>query len=280
MPRESVNSYASIDDLKAFNQDTTTSRDSDYLDALVGSSRVVDAFCGRHFYAIDETRYIGTQSDSEIVALKNDLLSASTVTADSELDWTFDGETWVEGTDFIFWPTDTVPKTRIIVHPEGNYSIARNHRRYFKIVGMWGFGDGQNVSPLESISPTITTGSSTTTTATASAAGVQVGWTLLVGTEQMFVESVSSDTNLTVVRAVNGTTGETHTGAGAQRYVYPEPIKKATINVAFEALNVTKLQGFRTQLASSYQFVRENASDSEAKLIQMIGRYRAPWNMA
>ena len=59
--------------------------------------------------------------------------------------------------------------------------------------------------------------------------GVEAGHTLLVGSEQMFVEGCSGDT-LAVARAVNGTTGEPHgPGAAVDLFLYPGPVVEAAI---------------------------------------------------
>ena len=65
-----------------------------------------------------------------------------------------------------------------------------------------------------------------------SGATTYAGHTILVDTEQMYVESVSSNT-LTVVRGVNGTTAATHSGGAAYyKYIYPSDVVDATLAIA------------------------------------------------
>ena len=58
---------------------------------------------------------------------------------------------------------------------------------------------------------------------------LQVGHTVLMGTEQMFVSSASG-TRFTVIRAVNGSTGASHgSGDTIEVYEYPAPIREAAL---------------------------------------------------
>ena len=58
---------------------------------------------------------------------------------------------------------------------------------------------------------------------------VEAGHTILIGAEQMYVQSYSTNT-LTVVRGVNGTTAATHsTAAAISVYQYPSPVGEATL---------------------------------------------------
>jgi hypothetical protein len=69
----------------------------------------------------------------------------------------------------------------------------------------------------------------TTSVAVSSRASVEAGHALLIDTEQMYVQSYSSNT-LTVVRGVNGTTAASHAGSTAiDIYQYPGAIAEATI---------------------------------------------------
>ena len=76
-------------------------------------------------------------------------------------------------------------------------------------------------------------GSTTTTSlSVSSGASTYAGYTILVDTEQMYVESVSSNT-LTVVRGVNGTTAATHSGGATYyRYKYPADVVQAGLDIA------------------------------------------------
>jgi len=129
--------YASLVDLKTQLQITAATWDTLLTSFLTTASRGVDDFTGRHFDVKSETRYYSSYGGS-ILRLPDDLLTVTTLTTDSENDGTFDGETWVEDTDFILRPDNSNPKWEIRVHPTGNYSFGVGHP-YVKIVGTFGF---------------------------------------------------------------------------------------------------------------------------------------------
>jgi hypothetical protein len=87
-----------------------------------------------------------------------------------------------------------------------------------EIAGSWGFY--QYPSALDTLSVAITSASATTLTATNGALW-SPGMTVLIGSEQMHVQSVSGNT-ITVTRGVNGTTAATALiSAAVQAYTYP-----------------------------------------------------------
>lgn len=275
-----MNTYATINDVKALVNDTSTTFDSLLIDILEGVSRAIDDHAGRHFYVMEETRFYGTKAKIRdgYVRLEDDVLVVTTLTADSEGDWTFDGESWTEAIDFVLAPDNKFPKWGFWVHPSGSFSAAKGQRRYFKIVGDFGFGNGLKATPTESITPTITASNGTTTALTSSAAGVKAGDTLKVADEQIFVSAVASDnTSLTCTRGVNGTTGATHSAVSATKYLYPKRISQAASALAWQYWNTAPKMGVRNELFGAHQYVLSSQQEAKDALSRLVGPYVAPW---
>lgn len=195
---------------------------------MEAASRIIDRRMGRHFYTVSKTRYYdGARSGFLLVP---DLLSVSSFTADTDEDGVYDDETWVDGTDYFLenakqWD-DRYPKNVIRESGRGSYSFGVSPKRY-KIIGIWGYGDGTRAAPWDLLVPTATvaTTSGTTLTLSAGTTALFTGNTILVGTEQMFISSYAgTGTSVTVERGVNGTTAATHSSAVMYKAAYPREI--------------------------------------------------------
>ena len=223
-----MNHYVALEDLKERIDVTGTSDDATLFDYIEAASREIDAHTQRHFYVTSATKYL-TPDGAGHVLFDDDCLSISALTTDSELDGTYDGETWTEDTDFWLVPYNSFPKHRAELTHEGAYSFA-NSRRYVKIVGQWGYGDGLSATPYTTSAETTTgTHNATVTTLNVTTGGIlKAGQTLRIGSEQLFVSAVNGTAN-TVRRAVNGTTAAVSitTGAAIAVYEYPRVISRA-----------------------------------------------------
>jgi len=219
-----MNCYATLTDVKANLDESTTDYDALLLRLLKSVSRQIDnATGGRHFYVWSGAKKFDTQYGSHLFI--PDLLSASAVATDTDQDGAFDDETWVEGTDYNFFPYNSFPKQEIKLTSYGNYGFASLNRA-IQITGMWGYGDGIRATPYDTITPTITVVGATTTLGTVTATtDLVVGQTLLLSTEQVFVSAIPTSTTLTITRGVNGTTAADHPALTAINiYRYPEDI--------------------------------------------------------
>lgn len=229
------------------------------LSMTVSVSRQVERkFAHRHFWTVREVRYFSTGPDPERLKLTDsDLLSVVSLTTDSEVDGTWDGETWVEDTDYWLWPYGEKkwPKTEIrpLSTRGGNFTLPKSRDRYVQIDGVFGYGDGLSSDPwLPVLSDTgaaitVTFSNPTTKTATVSAADhVRAGHTLLVDDEQVFVES-DSDTTLICRRAVNSTTGAAHSTVSFKLAQYPEELSLLVQQLAVGAWNRRAMMGFDTE---------------------------------
>ena len=139
----------------------------------------------------------------------------------------------VQGTDYLLTPyispTFRRPYTGMKWKDSGDTDPwGETGQKVLAIAGEWGWYD-------DTFSTTTLDGAITDAAATsfdvASAALISAGHTLLVGTERIYVESVSSNT-LTVERGVAGSTAATHlTGATVSRYSYPAAVKQACLDL-------------------------------------------------
>lgn len=261
-----MNWYTSLDDVKTRLGITATTDDALLGMLIEQASRDVDEYCGRHFYVETATRYFDTGKWWDRF-YTDDLLSVSSFTVDAELDDTWTGETWT-ASDYYLMPDNSWPKTIVMIAREGDYWLPRNVAKYVKITGSFGYGDGLRQSPVDSITQTITVGSTTATTVTASASGVKAGWTLLVGSEQMFVSSVSG-TTLTCKRGVNGTTAATHSTAAASVYCYPTSVKRYVEIMASQEYGDRFRHGLIQERIGNYSYQR-TTPDSEWKTAQRV----------
>jgi len=254
------------------------------------SRQIETKFIHRRFWTARETRYFSTGADTSRLPLHDaDILAVHAMTTDSEGDWTWDGETWVDGDDFWLWPYDSnrYPKTEVRPLPNatGNYTLPRSRERYVKIDGTFGYGDGASASPWRALAAddgtalTVTFANAATKTGTVSASSMaRAGHTLLVEGEQLFVEwpvSPRTTTGLICRRGVNGTTAAAHTSKALAIATYPEELSLLTQVLAvgswnrrdrtgFQSLDV---EGFRTEFLTSERLVMKRLCEHLVKKI-------------
>ena len=157
------------------------------------------------------------------------LISATTVTAYDDTARS-GSNVLTEGTsnDYLLEPYNRSPKNLLKLSEETTKSF-HGGQQTLTILGSWGWEDRKSsaLSTFDAIGSTTTTSLSVS-----SGASTYAGYTILVDTEQMYVESVSSNT-LTVVRGVNGTTSATHSGgASFYRYLYVSDVVEVTLEMA------------------------------------------------
>ena len=207
--------------LKSGTADTYTAADEALMDAaLESASRQIDQYCGQWFYPWTQTR-IETAHRSGCLLLEQGLLSLTSLSTDTALDGTF-ATVWA-ATDYQLGPPNAPlqnpprPYWRIERRPLGVYGFPC-YQSGVQIAGIWGTYD---------VHATAT--SQLAEALDASEVGVdvddgeefEVGQTILVDSEQMFVRAIATDT-LTVTRAVNGTTAATHAdNSPIEVYSYP-----------------------------------------------------------
>jgi hypothetical protein len=197
---------------------------------MEASSRAVDKYCHRWFYVLSATRYYAGAART-LFFQEDDILSITTLKTDEDGDGTFEN-TLTENTDFFLYPLNGFPKFRIEINPDGNYGgFGAGIKRGIEIVGLFGYGDGKSATPYADIDPKLYTPvNATETELEFVGATLEVGWTIILDSEQMYVTAGPSENIYTVKRAVNGTTGASH-AAGVEAYVYdyPDEVREAVI---------------------------------------------------
>ena len=231
------NAYVSLDTLKGSGVlDITGTGEDTRLRLLVEAmSRSIDRYCGRHFYALSATRTFN--GDGGLYLLIPDLIAIDTsgLKTDDNKDRTFE-TTWAT-TDYMLLPNNADPTTRenaesrpymkIWVDVDaGTEDVWTQGRQTVQIAGQWGFW-----RHLKRATETANAIADATTTSVVVSARthVETGHTILIDSEQIYVESYSSNT-LTVRRGVNGTTAAAHSASAViDIYEYPPAVREAVI---------------------------------------------------
>lgn len=249
-----MNCYAWLDDVKGRLGISGSSDDSDLLSVLHQASRDVDHWCYRHFYIMEgQTRFFDGNGNGVQLCL-DDFLSISAFTADSEKDGTYDGETWVENTDFYVFPAQGFPKIGVEKTGFGNFSFNLSARRFYKVTGNFGYGDGVSATPYKDSGTTLNgaINASVTTVTVNDGTKFQVGQTLRINSEQMFVEAISTN-DLTVVRGVNNSTAASHSDSDAVSiYQYPEHVVSAVWDLVERQWSARGRIGIKSYKAGDY----------------------------
>ena len=204
----------------------------DQLEILLAAvSREMDNQLGRHFYTKTETRYFMGQgsfldpSDSRVLWLGDDIVSASSVKVDTDDDGTY--ELTLTASDYRLGPDNGAYKCQLVLDRNSeNLSYWVNRSRYLEVVGIWGYS--QEAESVTTLGAAVSTTTETTFTLSDSST-IDRGDTLLVGSEQVYVSAKSGD-DVTVTRGLNGTTAATHdSGDAVSRRLFPRDLRLAVI---------------------------------------------------
>jgi len=251
-------SYATIDELRDYLAGTGYSSgwtsDTDIIRRIVESaSRRIDNYVGmQSFGPRTETHYFdigsGTLRDTPqvltpskntvnigvsdfylaAIPLDSWLVSVTSVTSYKQTDRSA-SETLTEGYNNDYWlePYNTTPKTRLKLNEDSDKSFHAGQQT-LAVAATWGYAN--DTTPEKT-----TTGTIATTTETAfgvnDASDLSVAHTILVGSEQMYITGISSNT-LTVERGVNGTTATTHSAAtSVYTYEYNPIVVQAALDL-------------------------------------------------
>jgi len=136
--------YIVLADYKVNHGIPDTSEDVTLTRLITRASRAVDRFCFREpggFAGQSLTKYLDvapTPNGRTRISLEvQPLLSVTTFKTDDAGDGVFE-VTWTEGTDFLLYPLNDLPKREIQVNLRtGRYSLPIGQRRV-QIVGAWG----------------------------------------------------------------------------------------------------------------------------------------------
>ena len=276
----SVNSYATLSELKAVLGISSTTDDSMMLKILQASSRSIENYTNRRFYSTTETKYF----DGALTLWVPDLLSVTTLKTDEDGDATF--ENTFDGTvgtgDYILYgggledSLNLYPRTHIEINPNGDYgSFASGVKRGVEIAGVWGYGDGTSATPYVT----------DTTTAEAidagevaidvtSATNLSAGMTILVESEQMYITSIATNT-ITVEKGVNGTTDAAHaTAKQIYYYRYPRDIMQACIDLSVALYQNRAKQGLQSERLGDYSYTIAGTSLGKSMVESILDNIR------
>lgn len=269
-----MNSYATVEGLKERLSISVTTYDDILEEMLEHASRMIDQETHRHFY-LKKGSLFADSGSAGTVNLPDDCISISAFKADSELDGTFDGESWTEGTDYYLWPENSFPKLRAMMTTWGNYSLPEMRRRYLLITGVWGYAE--SADPWEASGITGTVADASGTTLTLSAEGtIKRGQTIQIGEEWMYVSAVSSDgsNTATVLRGANGSTAAAHTAAAISIRTFPELVTMAAMMFATRMYRQMGAEEMQMEQVKGYMYQRFNADNLERRDRRMILGYR------
>ena len=251
--------YASTDDLRDYLAGTSYSSgwtsDANILRRILeASTSRIDNYVGmQSFGARSETHHydIGTGTLREspqpsvsgvssgelgigdklvaVIPFEDWLIDTTTVTNYSGTDRTT-SETLTEGYANDYWlePYNSNPKVRLKFNEDSTKSFNAGQQT-LAIAGIWGF---TNDTTVETDLAVAITDADATSVEVTNASSLSIAQTILVGTEQMYITGISSNT-LTVERGCNGTTSATHLiNANVSSYDYPPLVVQACLDLA------------------------------------------------
>ena len=235
-----MKSYVTLDVVKSdggLKMGTGTGEDTRLRILTEAVTQAMDNWMGRTFQS-----YLGTltfDGDGSQELLVPDLVSidGSGLKIDSNLDGTFD-EVWAT-TDFILYPLNAAPgsaqnprsrpyQSIQVDLKAGSQDVFTKGQQSVQIAGEWGY--------WKHLTTATAVGSADIATADVligivTGTDVKAGHTILIDSEQMYVEGTGTDgTLLTVLRSVNSTTAGSHgSGAVIQYFNYPAPISEIAL---------------------------------------------------
>ena len=223
-----MNLYCDLATFKARLGIAGTSDDAALLVLLENVSRAIDAYTGRAFSVRTETRYFDGASSP--LLLDRDLIAVTTFKSDDNNDGSW--ETSWPAADYEMLPYNGAHKTAVAVTAWGaRADFLPAQRKALEIAARWGYEETYDASGA-AVNEGGTFSASDTTLTVSNAALFKTGQTIKIDSEQLYVSAISGN-NLTVSRAVNGTTAATHADAAAiSTYRYPHSIVEACIIAA------------------------------------------------
>lgn len=226
--------YASVESLKKLfveaGTDYGTADDPLLLSVLASVSRSIDAWCKRTNPAhpmsgfgprTGTNRYDGTGTNR--LVLDDDLLSITSVTTTTSVGGSAIAVT--DETDFYKKPYDRSPYRELWLHEDASATtIWYRTMRGTSVAGSWGY---QDVRVTSAATTNEALDASETAVDVTNGTAFEIGQTILVGSEQMYITAIATNT-LTVERRANGTTAATHTTLAAiDVYQYPANVVQA-----------------------------------------------------
>lgn len=202
-----ANWYASLEAVKRAVGIDGSDRDSVVGSHIAAASREIDGVTNRRFIPITATRYYSwAQEDGRrvwILYLDEDLLSVSALTKEG------DDVTAIADTDYFLEPLSLGPpyhRIEIDLASSEFFASKNTHQRQIRVTGSWGYGDATVAAGALAEADD---GTETALEVT-DASLIGVGDTILIGTEQMFVEKKTTlDTACNTNGALTATKNQT-----------------------------------------------------------------------
>ena len=213
---------------------TGSAHDGRLLSLLEEASRLIDGHCNRHFYVLHAARQFEAKGRSTEMRqlLLPDLIAADSVRVAARFDGPPREPAW-RTAPYRLYPLEAAPLqpwgrpyTRMAIAPAGP---SADCPALVEIAGRWGYRQVVNDTGA-TLAADASAGDATLTVS--DGVPFSPGQTLSLADEQLHLTAVS-DTELTVNRAVNGTTATAQTnGAAIGIYTYPAPLVEACLQLA------------------------------------------------
>lgn len=183
---------------------------------ILDVSKRIEEFTRRNFIPVTESRDFDFEN-GYYLWLDKDLVELTSVVND--------GDTIDSGDIFEYPPNESWTRRIELDKSSGSFfDWSDTKQQCITVTGKWGFCDDYEDTGA-TIGETLT--ASDTTVTVSDGTLIEEYWSLLVGSEQMFVKDVSTN-NLTVIRGTNGTTADSHSNATAiYRYMPPDDVERA-----------------------------------------------------
>jgi hypothetical protein len=234
-----MNLYATLTELRRYLGLTSAQTGDDDLLLLFldGASRLIEAYTGRVFYPLRQTRYY-ICADPALLLLGGDLLALHSVING-------DGGTLAPSAIHLEPAGQSVQSSILLDRTQAVFVHNGDPVDAIAVDGTWGYhadwsqawaasGDSVQDNPLSSSAITLTVSDADGPDATGLGVRFAVGMLLQIGDEYLHVLAINAAQNhLTVSRGVNGTTAASHAqGTTISVYQPPESIRQACLRVA------------------------------------------------
>jgi hypothetical protein len=258
--------YCTLNALKDELGETGTANDARLRRYIGNASNAIEAATGRTFVPVTATKYFDVPDTNDRLFLAyEDLLSLTTLSDDTGT---------ITSTYYWLYPLNLYPKHSIVLNVTDlgrAFEYNDDPNKVITIVGRWGYCE-------DTVATGLTLGaaiaSTTATSIVLSGAGCEIGWTLLVNTEAMFVSNVTGNV-ATVERGANGTTAATHLiSAAVSRYVIPSDIEQACLEMALHTNNTRAAGGIRQETIGEYSVSYGTSAAIPATASAVMRRYQ------
>ncbi len=214
--------YVSLEAVKRELEITHTDHDAMLKDFIAQASDTFERMTKRHFIPVTAT-YDYDWEDSLVLFLRDDLLSVTTLSDDSGT---------IEAADYVLYGARNNPNNppyfKIVLNSTQDFFYYNDVRqKAISVAGEWGYCNDYEDTGATVIDNPL---SNSATTLEVAFGKLETGWSLLIGSEQIFVFSIAEGTNdtATIKRAQGGTIAAQHAaGTTIYRYVPPGMVTRA-----------------------------------------------------